>query len=87
MLAGDPHPQDGGPDAEAKGGGENQRLAVDAGGDRAFGADLERRGPTTHAMVSAVLSPRPVGAAAIVIPSRPSSMCGRVPDPTAMPSR
>ena len=56
MLAGDPHPQDGGQDAEAKGGVENERLAVDAGGDRAVGADLELGGRP--------LAPRPLPPAA-----------------------
>ena len=41
MLAGDPHSQDGRKDAEPKRGAEDERLAVDAGGDRALGADLE----------------------------------------------
>ena len=62
MLAGDPHPQDGGPDAEAKGGLESERLAINAGGDRAFGADLELGGrpltPWSLEQPSAVLRAR-----------------------------
>ena len=90
MRARDPNPQHPGQDAEAKRGLEHQRLAVDAGGDRAFRIDLECRAPTipaTAAGVACRASPLPVGAEATVIPSRPSSIRGRVPEPTAFPSR
>ena len=43
MLARDAHAQDAGPDAKAQRRVEHQRLAVDAGGDRPVGVDLERR--------------------------------------------
>ena len=89
MLARDTHAQDAGPDAEAQRRVEHERLAVDAGGDGPIGVDLEgrRRPLAPRALQRRPPSPRPLGAPTTVIPSRPSSMRGRVPEPTARPSR
>ena len=89
MRARDPNPQHPGQDAKAKRGLEHQRLAVDAGGDRAFRIDLELGvDHSRHGRWGACRAPPlPVGAEATVIPSRPSSIRGRVPEPTAFPSR
>ena len=72
------------------GGSSMQRFAVDAGGYGVVGVDLEVAAPTIRARAAAA-GGRPrrgrSGLPATVIPSRPSSIRGRVPEPTARPSR
>ena len=92
MLTGDPHAQDAGPDPEPQRRLEHQRLAVDAGGDRAVGVDLELgRRP---------LAPRPLRAAAAlaapgrraddgdpeqpVVDARPRARADRAAEPVAV---
>jgi hypothetical protein len=89
MLGRDAHSQDQRADREPQGWLESHRLAVDSGGNGLVGANLERWGaPLAHrSLRRAPALATALGARAIVTPSRPSSIAGRVPEPTARPSR
>ena len=89
MVLSDAHAQDSGPGAEEQRRLELHRLAVDARRHRAVRVDLEARsGPPRHGRRwSPPCSPRPERAPTTVIPSTPSSIRGRVPEPTARPRR
>jgi len=85
-LAGDPDAHHAGTDPKAQRRLQMDGLAVDARGDELVGIDLKRG--TLHWRQGRCGRCRsPVGAAATVMPSSPSSILGRVPEPTARPRR
>ena len=87
MCGGDPHPQRRRQDPEAQRRVQGDGLAVDARGDRAVCVDLEGgRGPLLPGTLRSTVGLRPA-AEATAIPSSPSSILGRVPEPTARPRR
>ena len=92
MLPGDPHPQNAGPDPKAKRRLQHGGLAVDPGGDRPVGPDLEFGGRP--------LAPRPLEPPATlaipgrgtgdgdaeqpVVDARPRARSDRAPEPVAV---
>jgi hypothetical protein len=89
VLMGDVHPEDARPNAKHQRRIEDESLTVDTGGDRFVGIDFECLcGPLTHGSMKWIaVRAAARGGPTTMMPSKPWSIRGRVPEPTARPSR